>query len=196
MPQPEISRPPLAPDWPPRAGQAPMRCRCKAGAVPNAVPGAPGRNVRSQALLSSHALRVSSVQQVDLLPQVRKIRVGRTFPTSDQNPSRFRTARLRAARRRRRTAHAIQTRMAPGICASRRRQGPPNEIARASEVRSPRGQSGRLASMSARTSGSSGTVRGRNRATTDPSGPSTNFSKFHMMSPASPEASCVAVNAS
>ena len=63
-------------------------------------------------------------------------------------------------------------------------------------VRPPRGQPGRLASMTARTSGSSGTVRGRNRATTDPSGPRTNFSKFHMMSPASPEASGDAVSSS
>ena len=38
--------------------------------------------------------------------------------------------------------------------------------------------------MAATTSAASGSVRGRNRATTVPSGPTRNFSKFHWMSPA------------
>ena len=40
-------------------------------------------------------------------------------------------------------------------------------------------QAGKLDSMTDSTSGASGTVRGLNRPTTEPSGPSTNFSKFH-----------------
>jgi alpha-1,2-mannosyltransferase len=51
------------------------------------------------------------------------------------------------------------------------------------------GYPGRWSSMTASTDGSSGSVLGRNRATTDPSGASRNFSKFHWMSPASPSAS-------
>ena len=53
---------------------------------------------------------------------------------------------------------------------------------------------GRLASMTASTSGSSGVVRGRNRAATVPSGRTRNFSKFHWMSPASPFSSGTAVS--
>ena len=43
--------------------------------------------------------------------------------------------------------------------------------------------------MAALTSGASGVVFGRNRATTVPAGSTRNFSKFHWMSPALPEAS-------
>ena len=50
-------------------------------------------------------------------------------------------------------------------------------------------QAGRLASIASTTSGASGSVAGRNRATTLPSGLTRNFSKFHWMSPASPSAS-------
>jgi hypothetical protein len=50
--------------------------------------------------------------------------------------------------------------------------------------------------MTARTSGESGLVIGRNRAATVPSGRTRNFSKFHWMSPASPSASGVEVSAS
>jgi alpha-1,2-mannosyltransferase len=61
--------------------------------------------------------------------------------------------------------------------------------------RSPAGDyRGRWSSMTSSTAGSSGTVLGRNRATTDPSGARTNFSKFHWMSPASPSASGNAVS--
>ncbi len=45
------------------------------------------------------------------------------------------------------------------------------------------------ASIADRTSGSSGSVRGSNRLMTSPSGAIKNFSKFHLMSPASPVAS-------
>ncbi len=62
------------------------------------------------------------------------------------------------------------------------------------QAQAPKTQPGRLPSMAASTAGSSGTVRGRNRATTAPSGPITNFSKFHWMSPASPDASGTAVS--
>ena len=55
----------------------------------------------------------------------------------------------------------------------------------------PRSPEGRFSSMAASTSGSSGAVRGRNRAATVPSGRTRNFSKFHWMSPASPAASGV-----
>ena len=48
--------------------------------------------------------------------------------------------------------------------------------------------------MAATTPGSSGSVRGRNRAMGWPSGLSRNFSKFHWMSPASPSASGSAVS--
>ena len=50
--------------------------------------------------------------------------------------------------------------------------------------------------MAASTSGESGSVRGRNRAATVPSGRTRNFSKFHWMSPASPPASGAAVSTS
>ena len=43
--------------------------------------------------------------------------------------------------------------------------------------------------MAATSSGSSGVTCGRNRASTVPSGPTRNFSKFHSTSPASPHAS-------
>src|SRR5215470_4961937 len=56
------------------------------------------------------------------------------------------------------------------------------------------GQPGRFASMEETSSGSSGSVIGRYRAMTFPSGPTRNFSKFHWMSPASPAASGSAVN--
>ena len=59
-----------------------------------------------------------------------------------------------------------------------------------------RAQAGRCFSIAASTSGSSGTVRGRNRASTVPSGPSRNFSKFHWTSPAAPSASGTAVSSS
>ncbi|HTU75334.1 MAG TPA: hypothetical protein VMG38_17615 [Trebonia sp.] len=48
--------------------------------------------------------------------------------------------------------------------------------------------------MAASTSGASGTVRGRKRAATVPSGRMRNFSKFHWMSPAWPESSDAAVS--
>jgi Protein involved in biosynthesis of mitomycin antibiotics/polyketide fumonisin len=60
----------------------------------------------------------------------------------------------------------------------------------------PADQRGRFASMAETISVSSGSVIGRNRATTFPSGPTRNFSKFHWMSPASPAASGTAVNSS
>ena len=49
--------------------------------------------------------------------------------------------------------------------------------------------------MAERTAGSSGVVRGRNRAATVPSGRTRNFSKFHWMSPTSPSASGACVSA-
>ena len=48
--------------------------------------------------------------------------------------------------------------------------------------------------MAATSSGSSGVTCGRNRASTVPSGPTRNFSKFHSTSPASPPASGTAVS--
>ena len=48
--------------------------------------------------------------------------------------------------------------------------------------------------MAVRTSGASGWVRGRKRATTEPSASTRNFSKFHCTSPASPAASGVSVS--
>ena len=48
--------------------------------------------------------------------------------------------------------------------------------------------------MASITSGASGSVRGRNLASTLPSGLTRNFSKFHWMSPASPSASGAAVS--
>ena len=50
--------------------------------------------------------------------------------------------------------------------------------------------------MAASTSGSSGVVRGRNRAATVPSGRTRNFSKFHCTSPAWPSASGTAASES
>ena len=57
-----------------------------------------------------------------------------------------------------------------------------------------RAQPGRFSSIAVSTAGSSGAVRGRNRAATVPSGRSRNFSKFHWMSPAEPSASGNAVS--
>ena len=48
--------------------------------------------------------------------------------------------------------------------------------------------------MAATSSGASGSVGGRNLATTSPSGATTNFSKFHCTSPAVPSASGAAVS--
>jgi len=42
--------------------------------------------------------------------------------------------------------------------------------------------------MASTTSGDSGVTCGLNRATTSPVGDTRNFSKFHLMSPASPSA--------
>ena len=56
------------------------------------------------------------------------------------------------------------------------------------------GQAGSTASMAATTSPDSGSVRGRKRLATVPSGATRNFSKFHWMSPASPFASGVSVS--
>ena len=100
------NRPPQdapARNLPPAAGAGlASACRSGADAVPVRCPmrcRVPlGRNVSSQWLLSRRALHVSSVQQVNLLPQVGKIRVGRTFPTSDQNPSRYRRPAKRSFR--------------------------------------------------------------------------------------------------
>ena len=57
-----------------------------------------------------------------------------------------------------------------------------------------RSRHGSWASMTLVTSGASGCVPGLNLLTTEPSGATTNFSKFHWMSPASPSASGTAVS--
>ena len=56
--------------------------------------------------------------------------------------------------------------------------------------------SGRFASMASTTSGASGSVIGRKRATTSPPGATRNFSKFHWMSPALPSVSGTWVSSS
>ena len=57
-----------------------------------------------------------------------------------------------------------------------------------------RGDQARLASIASITSGDSGSIRGRNLASTWPAWLTRNFSKFHWMSPASPTASGTAVS--
>ena len=57
-------------------------------------------------------------------------------------------------------------------------------------------QVGSCSSMAATRSGASGSTCGRKRPTTSPVGERRNFSKFHVMSPASPAASGTAVSAS
>jgi len=68
-------------------------------------------------------------------------------------------------------------------------------VSRQSSYKSPivcvDGQALRAASIAARTCGSSGSVRGRKRASTEPSAPTRNFSKFHWTSPVWPSGSGV-----
>ena len=67
--------------------------------------------------------------------------------------------------------------------------GPRSTVAHPARARQP----GSTASMAVRTASDSGSIRGRNRATTWPCGAMRNFSKFQETSPASPSASGVRV---
>ena len=79
----------------------------------------------------------------------------------------------------------------------RRRRGPARRSARPRAVPGVRrrGYRGSAASTAAMNAGSSGLVGGRNRVTWRPSAETTNFSKFHWMSPALPSASGTWVSA-